>query len=262
MSAPVVIGPATLYNADALAVLPQLAGLDALLTDPPYSSGGQFRSDRVLDTRKKYVQSDSSSQQLPDFSGDNRDQRAFVYWASLWSAAALRACRPGAVGMFFTDWRQLPASTDYMQSGGWVWRGIVPWCKPDARPQLGRFTAQCEYVIWGTAGTMPLDPTAETIPGFYECSAPRNRVHVTQKPLALMRELLRIVEPGGVVLDPFMGSGTTGVAALQTGRGFVGIELDPAHFDNACERINDAHRQGALFDHADTAQEQARLSLE
>jgi site-specific DNA-methyltransferase (adenine-specific) len=262
MSAPVVIGPATLYNADALAVLPQLSGLDALLCDPPYSSGGQFRSDRAQDTRAKYVQTGSSSQALPDFSGDNRDQRAFAYWTSLWSTAALQACRPGAVGMFFTDWRQLPASTDYMQAGGWVWRGIVPWCKPGARPQLGRFTAQCEYVIWSTAGAVDADEALGRIPGFFECIAPRNRVHVTQKPLALVRELLRVVRPGAIVLDPFMGSGTTGVAALQTGRGFVGIELDPAHFDNACERIHDAHRQGALFDHAETAQQQSRLSLE
>ncbi|RAR62476.1 site-specific DNA-methyltransferase (adenine-specific) [Paraburkholderia unamae] len=243
-------------------MLPALAGLDALLCDPPYSSGGQFRSDRVQDTRKKYVQSGSSSAELPDFSGDNRDQRGFSYWAALWSAAALRACRPGAVGMFFTDWRQLPASIDYMQAGGWVWRGIVPWCKPDARPQLGRFTAQCEYVIWGTAGAMEADESIGRLPGFYECTAPRDRVHVTQKPLPLMRELLRIVPPGGVVLDCFMGSGTTGVACIQTGRRFVGIELDPVHFEGACERIRDAHRQGALFDHAHAAQEQARLTYE
>jgi DNA modification methylase len=109
---------------------------------------------------------------------------------------------------------------------------------------------------------MPADPTAGTILGFYECSAPRDRVHVTQKPLALTRELLRVVRPSSIVLDPFMGSGTTGVAALQTGRGFVGIELDPAHFDNACKRINDAHRQGLLFDQAGDTQEQARLRLE
>lgn len=76
-----------------------------------------------------------------------------------------------------------------------------------------------------------------------------------------MRDLLRIVPPGTAVLDPFMGSGTTGVACVQTGRAFVGIELDPAHFDNACERINEAHRQGALFEHADTTTEQARLTL-
>jgi DNA modification methylase len=100
------------------------------------------------------------------------------------------------------------------------------------------------------------------LPGICECTAPRDRVHVTQKPLALMRELLRIVPPCAAVLDPFMGSGTTGVACIQTGRRFVGIELDPVHFDNACERINDAKRQGALFEHADNAQEQTRLTLE
>ncbi|WP_322788546.1 site-specific DNA-methyltransferase [Paraburkholderia oxyphila] len=102
----------------------------------------------------------------------------------------------------------------------------------------------------------------KVILGFYECVAPRDRVHVTQKPLPLMRELLRIVPPGATVLDPFMGSGTTGVACVQTGRRFVGIELDPVHFECACERISNAHRQGALFVHADNANEQARLTLE
>ncbi|WP_233863507.1 DNA-methyltransferase [Paraburkholderia adhaesiva] len=264
MNTPVTIGPATLYRGDALAILPHLegSGFDSVLTDTPYSSGGQFRSDRVLDTRSKYVSSSSAGRNLPDFSGDNRDQRAFCYWAALWSAAALHACRPGAVGMFFTDWRQLPASTDYMQAGGWVWRGIVPWCKPDARPQLGRFTAQCEYVIWGTAGAMPANPAGMALPGFYECPAPRDRVHVTQKPVELLHALLRVVPVGGVVVDPFMGSGTAGVACLQTGRRFVGIELDPVHFDNACERINDAHRQGVLFAPANDAPEQVRLTLE
>jgi len=262
MNAPVIIGPATLYCGDALAILPQLSGVDALLTDPPYSSGGQFRSDRVLDPRKKYVLSGTASQLLPDFSGDNRDQRAFGYWTALWSAAALQTCRPGAFGMFFTDWRQLPASTDYMQAGGWIWRGIVPWCKPDARPQLGRFTAQCEYVIWGTAGALPFDASADAIPGFYECIAPRDRVHVTQKPLPLMRELLRVVRPGSRVLDPFMGSGTTGVACMHTGRRFIGIELDPVHFESACSRIEDAHRQRLLFDCTDDTQTQTRLAFE
>lgn len=166
------------------------------------------------------------------------------------------------MGMFFTHWRQLPTSTDYMQTGGWVWRGIVPWCKPDARPQLGRFTAQCEYVIWGTAGTMPTDPSGKAIPDFYECVAQRDRVHVTQKPLALMGKLLRIVPPSATVLDPFMGSGTSDVACIQTGRRFVGIEMDTVHFGNACERIKDARRQGALFDNADAMQEQVCLTLE
>ncbi|MGF6674199.1 DNA methyltransferase [Paraburkholderia tuberum] len=117
-------------------------------------------------------------------------------------------------------------------------------------------------MIWGTAGAVCADETAGRIPGFFECIAPRNRVHVTQKPVELLRELLRVVPVGGCVLDPFMRSGSSGAAALQTGRRFVGIELDPVHSDNASECINDAHRQGALFEHADTEQEQARLTLD
>lgn len=102
---------------------------------------------------------------------------------------------------------------------------------------------------------MAANPSGEVIPGFYECVAPRDRVHVTQKPLPLMRELLRIVPPGGVVLDCFMGAGSTGVACVQTGRRFVGIELDPVHFESACERISEAARQGLLFVYADDSGE-------
>ena len=68
------------------------------------------------------------------------------------------------------------------------------------------------------------------------------------KPTDLMAYLCRLVTPpGGVVLDPFMGSGSTGVACAQAGRGFVGIELDRAHFDTACERIARAQAQGSLL---------------
>jgi site-specific DNA-methyltransferase (adenine-specific) len=100
-------------------------------------------------------------------------------------------------------------------------------CSDNRCTEAGHLFAQCEYVIWGTVGTMPADPSGETIPGFYECTAPCDRVHVTQRPLTPMRQLLRIVPPGAAVLDPFMGSGITGVACIQTERRFVGIELDP-----------------------------------
>ncbi|MCW5141077.1 DNA-methyltransferase [Burkholderia cenocepacia] len=239
---PVRIGRATLYCGDALRILPELSGADALLTDPPYSSGGQFRSDRALGVHAKYVQSDSAHLALPEFSGDNRDQRGFHFWSALWSGAALRACRPGAVACMFTDWRQLPVTTDYMQAGGWVWRGVVPWVKTSARPQPGRFRAQCEYVVWGSAGTMPLDRGVDVLPGFFEYATPARREHVTQKPLGLMADLLRIVPPGSTILDPFMGSGTTGVAAVQCGYHFVGVELSPHIFDTACRRIEEAQR--------------------
>lgn len=77
--------------------------------------------------------------------------------------------------------------------------------------------------------------------------APRtnNDFHPTEKPVQLMRAIIEWTR--GTVVDPFMGSGSTGLAALQLGRPFIGIELDPAHFATACHRIEQAQRQGNLF---------------
>lgn len=240
------IGRATLYLADCLAVLPTLSGIDAVVTDPPYSSGGAFRGDRAADPRAKYLQDGSGNNRLPSFTGDTRDQRAFHFWSALWCGAARESSNDGAVACFFTDWRQLPISTDYMQSGGWTWRGVVPWAKRTARPQLGRFCAQCEYVVWGSNGAMPVDRGVGVLRGFFDHSSPIEREHVTEKPEPLMDEVLQVVLAGGVVCDPFMGSGTTGAAAVRSGRRFIGIEIVPEYFDIACERIDNAHRQAPL----------------
>ena len=74
--------------------------------------------------------------------------------------------------------------------------------------------------------------------------------HPTQKPVSLTLELAGMVsEVGETILDPFMGSGTTGVACTRLGRRFIGIEIEPRYFDIACRRIDEAQRQGRLFDH-------------
>ncbi len=71
--------------------------------------------------------------------------------------------------------------------------------------------------------------------------------HPTQKPLALMQWCLGFLPDAKTILDPFMGSGTTGVACVKTGRKFIGIELDPDYFDIACKRIEEAYRQPDMF---------------
>lgn len=243
-----VIGNATLYLGDCLEILPTLDKVDAVITDPPYSSGGQFRGDRAQDTRQKYVESKSENQKLANFSGDTRDQRSFHFWSALWSGAALHVTKEGGVAAFFTDWRQLPISTDYLQAGGWVWRGIVPWVKSTYRPQMGRFGAQCEYLVWGTNGAMQVERGVGCLPGFYKYPPPQEREHVTQKPDLLMVDIVQITPPNSAVLDPFMGSGTTGVACMNLGRKFIGIEIEPAYFDIACSRIENAQRQRSMLD--------------
>ena len=76
-----------------------------------------------------------------------------------------------------------------------------------------------------------------------------NRQHPTEKPVGLMVwAILHTTNPGDTILDPFMGSGTTGVACIQTGRNFIGIEIDPTYYAIAERRIKDAQMQPALFD--------------
>lgn len=229
----------TLYQGDALAVLRALptASVDALITDPPYSSGGMVRSDRVQDVHTKYVNSDSvAGNAMEAFSGDSRDSRAYGYWLALWIGESLRVVKQGGVVALFTDWRQLPTTSDGLQAGGIVWRGVVPWHKPAGRPVQGRWANSCEYVVWGSNGPRDLlHLSGKALPGFYQANAPREREHLTQKPVEVMRDLVKIAPAGGVILDPFMGSGTTGVAAVIEGYSFIGAEMT-AHYAAVAER--------------------------
>ncbi|MBX6356327.1 MAG: site-specific DNA-methyltransferase [Micromonosporaceae bacterium] len=242
-----------LDDAEALAWLASLdtAAAEAVITDPPYSSGGMLRSDRTNTTRKKYARNDSRTAG-DDFHGDNRDARSWAYWMTLWLSEAARVVKPGGICALFTDWRQLPAATDALQAGGWVWRGVVPWIKPDARHQRGRYAQAAEFLVWGTNGPRPI--VGDTLPGYYIARAPRaaengpnKRQHLTQKPLDVVRSIVQIVEPGGLVIDPFAGAGTTLLAAAMEGRRAWGCENHAGHAAKARTRIAQALSQSVLL---------------
>ena len=202
-----------------IGTLPE-ASIDAVITDPPYSSGGFTRDEKSRDVAGKY-QSASTQRRYPAFSGDAHDQRSHLAWSMLWIEACLRVLKPGGYFMVFSDWRQLPLMSDAVQAGGVIWRGIVAWDKGrGARaPRKSYFKHQCEFVLWGSKGALP--PLAHDGP-FDGCIHANvlqaDKFHLTGKPTALMRELVRPVAPGGIILDPFMGSGTTGVAAVGSSR--------------------------------------------
>ena len=238
-----VIGDATLWLGDCREVLPTLGRVDCVVTDPPYSSGGQFRGDRTTLTSAKY-QSPENRGLYSEFSGDTRDQRGYLAWCSLWIAQAHAITAPGGICALFTDWRQLPTTTDAMQAGGYVWRGIGVWDKTEAaRPQKGRYRNQSEYFVWGSRGPMTEDgPCA---PGVFRYSvASEEKHHIAGKPSSLIEDMLQIC--GHTVLDPFMGSGTCGVACVRMGKAFIGIEIDPTHYETALRRIEAEHRRPRL----------------
>jgi site-specific DNA-methyltransferase (adenine-specific) len=221
-----------LAEGEAVNILRDLpaGSIDAVITDPPYSSGAPHSAGRAaLPPSKKYGLGKGAGHKRPDFHGDNRDQRSFLLWCSMWLAECLRVSTPGAPVVVFTDWRQLPTVTDALQIAGWVWRGLAVWDKTEgARPQMGRFRSQCEYMVWGTNGPSDraTDKAVGVLPGCFRHFVKKaDRFHLTGKPTPLMEDVVKICRPEGVVLDPFAGSGTTLVAALAQGRRAIGCEL-------------------------------------
>ncbi|MGH4028707.1 DNA-methyltransferase [Actinomycetota bacterium Odt1-20B] len=229
----------TLHRGDALTVLAGLPdeSVDAVITDPPYNSGGRTSSERTSrSARAKYTSGDAAHD-LANFPGENRDQRSYLRWLTELLTESYRASREHAIAMVFTDYRQAPTTTDALQLAGWTWNGILPWIKPASRPRKGGPKQDSEFIIWGVKGT--LDRTRNIyLPGHYVASQPRkDRVHITQKPVEVMRKLVQVCPEDGTVLDPFTGSGTTGVAALQEGRNFIGVELSDHYADIAEQRL-------------------------
>lgn len=226
----------TIYHGNALEVLPHLEAFDAIVTDPPYSSGGQFRSDRIRGTFEKYVHADFAYR--PEFSGDNRDQRGFLAWATLWLSAAMSRAKSGAHVLMFTDWRQLPTCTDAIQAGGWIWRGISTWHKPGIRMQRGGFSQSAEYVVWGTAGpwNREHDYSPQNVMRFAPVAS-ADKDHIAEKPLEVLKWLVQFSPVNGSVVDPFCGSGPTLEAAKQLGRKAIGIEIEEKYCEIAVKRL-------------------------
>lgn len=229
-----------IFHGDCLRYLEQIPDcfVDALITDPPYSSGGLHMSARQRAPSAKYLQSGGSSL-YPEFTGDQRDQRSHLRWCVLWLTEAFRTLKTGAPVCLFSDWRQLPLTTDALQAAGFTWRGIAVWDKTEGvRPQRGRFSAQAEYIVWGSKGAMPLERSVPALSGVVrEVVRKKDKFHITGKPTALMQAIVKICVPGGVILDPFAGSGTTLVAASLEGYQWLASEALLHNVQVANERL-------------------------
>ncbi len=225
----------TIYHGDVLDVLPSIDGIGAVVTDPPYSSGGAFRGDRTASTLTKYVNSDTAAYR-PEFAGDTRDQRAFAAWCTLWMNGCRQASVSGAVLASFIDWRQLPTLTDAVQGGGWIWRGLATWWKPGIRMQRSRFSSSAEYIVYATNGeVIDHDGAPQNV---FKCAPAPEKQHIAEKPLQVMHWILGAVPPRTTVLDPFMGSGTTLRAAKDLGFKSIGIDVDERYCEMAAARLS------------------------
>ncbi|MDF2382460.1 site-specific DNA-methyltransferase [Nostoc ellipsosporum NOK] len=203
------IGLATLYLGDCREILPTLGKVDAIVTDPPYGIGASAGVGKY--GRLKVAEDKQWDSEAPDLSPLIELSLPTIIWG----------------GNYFP----LPPS-----------RCFLVWDKGNGFK--GRDFAECEQAwcsVDGNARVLFRDPLA--------CRDYAAKVHPTQKPIAVMRWCIEHLGCPPIILDPFMGSGTTGVAALQLGLSFVGIERDPDYFEAACQRLREVNGDdaGPLF---------------
>ena len=212
MSRVETIGRAKLYLGDCATILPTLAPVDLVCTDPPYGIGADKAASK------------------------NEGKWGWTYYGETdWDASRpppeifdliLKAGKEQIIwgGNYFTD--LLPPTMQWL-----VWD----------KGQRDFSLADCEFA-WSS------QQRAARIFDYPRARALQDgKEHPTQKPIALMKWCIDMVPKVNSILDCFLGSGTTGVAAVQMGRDFIGIEREPKYFDIACRRIEQAQRQGDLF---------------
>lgn len=232
---------ATLYQGDSLQLLTEIpaASIDMVIADPPYCSGGVTAGERRRPPEAKYAQ-DGKLCGRPSFGGDLKDQRSFTSWCAAWLTLCRSTLREGGYCLIFIDWRQLPALTDAFQWADLTWRGIIAWDKGSSAraPHKGYVRHQCEYLVWGTHGPCRSATHAGPFDGCHHVRVDlKDKHHLTGKPTELLRRLVQIVPRGGLILDPYAGSGTTLVAAAAEGRQAIGIERETAYCDITADRL-------------------------
>jgi site-specific DNA-methyltransferase (adenine-specific) len=219
------IGDATLYLGDCLEILPTLGKVDAVVTDPPYGIAyqhGARKGGRLMGTDGMAI------------AGDDKPFDPSP-WLPLgeclfWGAEHFKNRLPDGGRWLVWNKRRVGVVRD---------QGCVEnaWC---SNPGVTRL----------------IDHPWDGADLGRERGTPR--VHSNQKPIDVMAWSIGFVE-GQTILDPYMGSGTTGVACVAAGRAFVGIEIDPVHFSAACRRIEEAYKQPRLFAEPKPAAKQEAL---
>jgi site-specific DNA-methyltransferase (adenine-specific)/modification methylase len=227
VNAPVIIGNATLYCGDCRDILPSLPRIGAIVSDPPYgiafvhSPGGHgiaaSRDHQPIHGDDKPFDPAPWIELAPEFGkGEKR--------CVLWGADAFRARLPEYGTLLAWDKHVGRGADDSFADCEWAWCGRK---------------VKREVFRWFWKGVTARRTKEDGL----------TRAHVSQKPVELMRWCIDKARPltDLPVLDPYMGSGSTGVACATLGLPFIGIEVDAEHFATACERIEDAQRQERLI---------------
>lgn len=237
----VEIGNATLYMGDCLDVLPTLDKVDLLLSDPPYAhkhmdgggfaSASKFYAGGEIDFISNFVLSE--------------------YADLLKNASNQFVCTCSRD--LIIDWLTLAKEKGNFDLHVWHKTNAIPFTN-------NTWKSDIEYIVLGWSSKNHQKTNQSLKSKAYISSLCTDDFHPTAKPTPLMAKYIEVLTAAeDSILDPFMGSGTTGVAAIQLGRKFIGIEREPKYFDIACKRIEQAVAQGQLFEPEPQKQEQTSL---
>jgi len=233
---------AWLWHGSNLDLYPKLGNVDHVITDPPYSAS-THRYDRWARNEDGEIAEvgmtfdalgDNDALELAAFCG-TRIKRG---WALIFSDLE-------TLGV----WRGAARYGDSVEGGEMRFNRANIWVKTNPKPNMsGRGPGVgYEFVssFWCGGGHTSWNGGGKA--GVFTHNGRGTKSHPTEKPLSLMRELIQLfTNPGDVIFDPFMGSGTTGVAALECGRRFIGAELDAGYFETAVKRMADVREVPAL----------------
>ena len=224
----VIIGNAELYCGDCMEVLPTLGKVDAVITDPPYGIGYKTNYRKHLETPKMLANDDHAPVDSVDLMGGLIADGGAIYLATRFDVA----------------WQW----TNAISQAGLSLKTPIYWDKGNhtAGDLEGDFGGQVEIFIFAHKGRHTLRGKRQA--NLWRHPRPPAGDHPTPKPETLMQRMIAASsDKYNVILDPFMGSGTTGVACMNLNRKFIGIEMEPKYFDIACRRIEQAQQQLKLF---------------
>lgn len=207
----------TLYHGDASEILPGDLSVDAVVTDPPYKLSQEY--------------------------GTSTDPDNLVAVASIWPVMRLayEATRPGGLLVAFYDTRILPLAMRAIPDAGWRYlRALTLYRRWGQASVVSGWMSTSDFaLVFHKPGAKP-EFHGQVHHDTFVKAAPDGKAwdHPAQKPLELVRQIVeRVTPPGGVVLDPYAGSGTTLEAARTSGRRAIGVELEKRHCETVAQRL-------------------------
>lgn len=237
-----VIGDCVLYLGDCLEIMPTLGKVDHVICDPPYEN--HVHESKDILAKQRVLPSGRKPFEACDFESIDDIREKFIYLCD-------KFCDGWLVSFCTIEGTAFWA--DKINKSTIKYKRPCVWVKPDSTPQFNgqcpAIGAECFITAWCGEGISKWNGGGKRGVYTYLTNQPdRTGLHPTEKPIPLMAEIVKdFTSAGQTVLDPFMGSGTTGVACVKLGRKFIGIELDEKYFDIACKRIEEAYKQPDLF---------------